>query len=84
MTMVRLVERFSKIKILCGGGHREVMEIHFDCPYCGTPDSYMVHSPSHCQVCQHLLPEYSKMRDTLIGRIMWHFEDDLDDMMIIV
>jgi hypothetical protein len=81
--MLKLVERYGDIKISYNGT-RVGKEIHFECPFCCTKSSFMVYSPSHCSVCQNQLPEFSKLMNTLIGRIMWHFEEDVDDMMIII
>ena len=82
--MIRLVERFSRITIQSNGLHQRSMEVHYDCPHCGSAESYMVYSPQTCGACMGPLPEFDNIRDTLIARIMWHFGDKVDDMIIVV
>ena len=59
-------------------------EFHFMCPCCGTEDYYIIVSPKFCSTCHNALPEFSKLKDNLVDRVLWHFEKEIDNLMVMV
>ena len=82
--MVRLKEIKGKTTIYYLGSMQTKTEIYYTCPYCHTDDFYIVAPPKYCEVCHSQLPEFSNLRTNLISRIVWHFEDDVDKLLVVV
>ncbi len=82
--MVQLVERFGTLFICRGGKTERDREFHFTCPFCGAPGGFESYAPSHCATCQNALPEFNRLKNSVIYRMMWHFEDEIDGMIAVL
>ena len=82
--MIHMIERFEKVSIYSGGVMQTKARMYYICPYCGVEDCYIISVPQTCTVCNNELPRFDRLRESLIDRVLWHFEDEVDQMMIVM